>query len=240
MHALLQKALHFQLSGGLCLTKQIQTEVRSPHCQRSYTAVPSCSQPAAASSAPSLVIGGSRCCRNGLQRVWDHTYPLLPAHGRAGRTVPMLSATLAEAFGASWGSGEWCFTSQPSHTLHSSCCLFSSLWAWDYCSAALFGLDFPLPSFLPWEAVCHHGADSAHIWEDSFTCACSSILQSSLLQHEMVEYKVGHFLSFLFFSVLQLLWSLSSFWVSDSSGDLRDRESSVVPWCLSSRLRIGP
>lgn len=69
MRALLQKALHFQLSGGLCLTKQIQTEVRSPHCQRSYPAVPSCSQPAAASSAPSLVIGGSRCCRNGLQRV---------------------------------------------------------------------------------------------------------------------------------------------------------------------------
>lgn len=89
MPVLSQKALHSSSQEGCGLQNK-------PRLQCSYTAVPSCSWPAA-TSASSLVIDGNRCCRNGLQRVWDHTHPLLLAHGRGDQTVLMLSATLAEA-----------------------------------------------------------------------------------------------------------------------------------------------
>lgn len=129
-------------------------------------------------------------------------------------------------FSASWGSGV-----SPCSLLILCTALFSSLWAWNYCCAALFGLDFPLPWFLLCGTVSRHGADSTHICQDSFTCASSSILQSSLLEHEMVEYKVGRFLSvflssaalviFEFFLSVRQFWRLT--WQGELSGPLKSQ-----------------
>lgn len=81
---------------------------------------------------------------------------------------------------------------------------------------------FPCPCFCCWggRAVCRHTADSTHIWEGSFTCVSSGILWSCHFQHVIAECKVGHFISYLLFWVLQLLWSLNSFWILDRFGDL--------------------
>lgn len=224
MPVLSQKALHSSSQEGCGLQNK-------PRLQCSYTAVPSCSWPAA-TSASSLVIDGNRCCRNGLQHVWDHAYPLLLAHGRGDQTVLMLSATLAEAVVP---PGAVVSGVSPCSLLILCTALFSSLWAWNYCSATvllqLFGLDFPLPWFLPCGTVSRHGADSTHICQDSFTCASSSILQSSLLEHEMVEYKVGRFLSvflssaalviFEFFLSVRQFWRLT--WQGELSGPLKSQ-----------------
>lgn len=143
MPVLSQKALHSSSQEGCGLQNK-------PRLQCSYTAVPSCSWPAA-TSASSLVIDGNRCCRNGLQHVWDHAYPLLLAHGRGDQTVLMLSATLAEAVVP---PGAVVSGVSPCSLLILCTALFSSLWAWNYCCATTLwpGFSSPLVSSV-WDCV---------------------------------------------------------------------------------------
>lgn len=151
----LTESLTFQLSGGLRLTKQTQAGVCSPHFQCSYTAVPSCSWPAATSSAPSLVINGNRCCRNGLTTCLRSHPSSVAVSWKRWSDCSDAECHSGRGFSASWGSGEWCFTLQSSHTLHSF--VFFSLGMellFCYCSATTLwpGFSSPLVSSV-WDCV---------------------------------------------------------------------------------------
>lgn len=172
-----------------------------------YTAVPGCLQTAAHCSALPLVTESridageiaTKCLRQLLEKAIRSFWCSVSLPGRASNKPAGIRA-----------SGISDLRLLMFSIASTICSLLSGYWT-VVLAQYLTGF-FSLPYFFS-----VGGCALSHCWQCThlrgFLYMClSGILWFGLFQHVITEYKVGHFIAFLLFSVLQFLWCLNSFW----------------------------